>query len=141
MAQSTTIDVDAPIERVWDVLTDIDRWPEWTASVNRARRLDAGPLRRGSRAELAQPKLPAATWTVIGVEPGRSFTWEQRGPGVRTTARHTLEPVEGGTRLWLSIEQSGWMAWAIDLFYGRLTRRYLELESAGLKDRVEQAVG
>ena len=140
MAQSTTVDVAAPIERVWDVVTDIDRWPEWTTSVNRAHRCDEGPLRPGSQAELAQPKLPEATWTVTEVEPGRSFTWEQRGPGVRTTARHALEPIEGGgTRVRLSVEQSGWMAWAIDLFYGRLTQRYIETEAAGLKERAEQA--
>ena len=140
MAQSTTVDVAAPIERVWDVVTDIDRWPEWTTSVNRAHRCDEGPLRPGSQAELAQPKLPEATWTVTEVEPGRSFTWEQPGPGVRTTARHALEPIEGGgTRVRLSVEQSGWMAWAIDLFYGRLTQRYIETEAAGLKERAEQA--
>jgi len=30
------------------------------------------------------------------------------------------------------------MAWAIDLFYGRLTQRYIETEAAGLKQRAEQ---
>ena len=139
MAQSTTIEIAASIGRVWDVVTDIDRWPEWTASVKSAHRLDEGPLRPGSRAELTQPKLPQATWTVTEVEPGRSFTWEQRGPGVRTTAVHALEPLEGGgTRVLLSVEQSSWMAWAVDLFYGRLTQGYIETEAAGLKRRSEQ---
>ena len=140
MAHSTTIVVTAAIGRVWDVVTDIDRWSGWTASVTSAHRLDDGPLRPGSRAELAQPRLPDATWTVTEVEPGRSFTWEQRGPGVRTTARHALAPLEdGSTRVLLSVEQSGWLAWAIDLFYGRLTQRYIETEAAGLKKRSEES--
>ena len=29
----TTFAVEAPVERVWEVLTDFDRWAEWNPSV------------------------------------------------------------------------------------------------------------
>lgn len=138
MEQTITVDIDAPVERVWQVLTDIDRWPEWTDSVTSARRLDSGDLRPGSRAELVQPRIPKGVWTVTVVEPELAFTWEQTGPGVRTTARHRLEPLPGGsTRVHLAVEQAGWLGATVGRLYRRLTDRYLAMESAGLKARSE----
>lgn len=140
MQQGITVDIDAPTERVWDVLTDIDRWSEWTNSVTSARRLDKGELRAGSRAELAQPRIPKGVWTVTMVEPGLSFNWEQSGPGVRTTARHRLEALpDGGTRVHLAVEQAGWLGVTVGRFYRKLTDRYLAMESAGLKVRSESS--
>ena len=30
--QSTRIDVEAPVEQVWEVLREVERWPEWGLS-------------------------------------------------------------------------------------------------------------
>jgi uncharacterized protein YndB with AHSA1/START domain len=38
----TTWVVDAPIERVWDAIYAIDRWPEWWGGVERVRELFHG---------------------------------------------------------------------------------------------------
>ena len=31
------IDIDAPVERVWRIHTDVARWPEWQAEITDAR--------------------------------------------------------------------------------------------------------
>src|SRR5688572_17353547 len=96
MEQSATIDIAAPPERVWDVLSDVEFWSEWTPTVTSVRRLDDGPLRPGSRAKIRQPRIPETEYVVTELDPGRSFTWVATSPGVLTTARHDAEPLPAG---------------------------------------------
>lgn len=137
--QSITVDIAAPADRVWEVLTDVEKWSEWTETVTSVRRLDEGPLRSGSRARIDQPKIPETEYVVTELEPGRSFTWVAKGPGVTTTARHDVEEVEAGvSRVTLSVEQDGWLGRTMGRFYRGLTDRYLANEAAGLKSRCER---
>lgn len=134
------MDIAAPPERVWEVLTDVERWPEWTRSVRWVRRIDEGLLRTGSTAKISQPRLPTVDWTVTELEPVDHFTWASTGPGVLTTAVHSLEPLPGGgTRVHLSIDQGGWLGSVVGRLYRGLTERYLGLEAEGLKRRCESA--
>lgn len=80
MEQSTTVDVAVPPELVWEVLSDVESWSEWTPTVTSVRRLDEGPLGRGSRAKVQQPRIPDTQFVVTGLELGRSFTWSRRAP-------------------------------------------------------------
>src|SRR5215510_16605564 len=43
-----SIAIDAPREKVWTVLTDVERWPEWTASVTSVALLAKVPFDVGS---------------------------------------------------------------------------------------------
>jgi uncharacterized membrane protein len=136
--QSTRIDVEAPVQQVWRVLCEVERWPEWAPTVTSVRRLDDGPLAVGSRVRLEQPRIPPTEYVVTELEPSRSFTWVATGPGVRTTARHLLEDLgTGGTRVMLAVEQAGPLGRVMGLFYRRLTDRYLAAEAEGLKARSE----
>ena len=141
MEQRTRIDVDAPVERVWEVLREVERWPEWAPTVTSVRRLDEGPLAVGSKARIEQPKIPPTEYVVTELEPGRSFTWVATGPGVRTTARHLLEELGTvRTRVTLAVEQAGPLGVVMGRFYRRLTDRYLAAEAEGIKGRSEGRV-
>jgi len=134
---STAIDIPAAPERVWQVMSDVERWHEWTPSVRSITRLDTGPLRPGSRVVIRQPRFPPAWWKVVTLEPGRRFIWISTAPGMRVIASHGVEATATGSRATLSLELQGLLGGV----FGRLTRditnRYLALEASGLKARSE----
>ena len=134
----TTRHIDAPPQPVWEVLHDVARWPEWTPTISSVQRLDDGPFQVGSQARVRQPKLPQALWEVTELVDGASFTWEAKGPGMRTIARHDVVPDDTGCTLTLSIEQTGPMGAVAALVWRRLTQRYIELEAESLDRRVTQ---
>ncbi|MBD3924416.1 SRPBCC family protein [Nocardioides cavernae] len=136
-----TVTIDAPPERVWGLLVDVERWPERIPTVDSVERLDEGPLTVGSRTRLRQPKLPEAVWTVTELDEGRSFVWESRSPGVSITASHLVEPQAGATRLTLAVTISGPMAPVGWLMTKGLTRRYVETEAASLTRAAEDGAG
>jgi uncharacterized membrane protein len=135
---STAVEISAPPERVWEVMTDVERWPSWTASVTSVTRLDDGPLRVGARARIRQPRLSETTWTVTELRPGESFTWVATSPGVRITAEHQVRPAPSGAVVTLSVTQEGLLARLMSPFLAGLTDRYLAMEAAGLKARSEE---
>lgn len=72
----STIDIAAPTDKVWAIMTDIERWPDWTPTVSQAELLGGTDLTVGGRARLRQPKLPEAIWTVTIVKPLGYFEWQ-----------------------------------------------------------------
>jgi hypothetical protein len=136
---SRAFDVDAPPDRVWRHMRDVERWHEWTASVTRIRILGGGPLRAGARAFVRQPKLPPAMWKVSELDdPGRNFTWISAAPGLRVRARHGVEARGPGSRATLSLAYEGMLGGWMARLLGEITGRYLDLEAAGLKRRSER---
>jgi len=133
---TTSRHIDAPPQRVWDVLFDVARWPQWTPTVDTVERLEDGPLVVGSRVRIRQPRLPRAVWEVTEVVEGRSFSWQAGGPGMRSVGRHQVVPDGTGSTVTLSIEQAGPMGAVAALVWRRLTQRYVELEAESLERRV-----
>ncbi len=134
-----TIAIEADPARVWEVLTDVERYPQWTTSMTGVERLDPGPLRPASRVRITQPRLPTTVWTVDDIEPEQGFTWSSRTRGITTVAGHRLNrPVGGPLTVTLTIDQHGPLAPVVALLAGRLTRRYLRLETVGLRAESER---
>jgi uncharacterized membrane protein len=133
-----TVDIDAPPEKVFAVLCDVERWPEWTPTMSRVQRLDKGPLAVGSSAQVRQPKLRPAVWQVTEFEDNRNFTWTTRSPGLRMKAGHLVEPRGGSSRVALSFEITGLIAPLVSRLYGSLIEQYVATEAQGLKKRSEE---
>jgi uncharacterized membrane protein len=136
----TSVIIDAPPERVWSVLMEVEAWPGYTESMTKVEKLDDGPLREGMRVRIHQPRLPAATWTLTEVVAQERFVWQARGPGFRTVGIHEISSVDGGrTGLRLALEQSGPLGGVVGRMGSKLTDRYIAMEAAGIKRRAEEA--
>src|SRR3954452_15071221 len=99
MITDSSVEISAPAPTVWEVFVDVERWPQWTASVTRLVALDGPGLEVGKRFEIKQPKMPKLVWEVIEVDPGVSWTWRQRSPGGTTLASHEVVAQEAGRTL------------------------------------------
>lgn len=137
---SISVDIKATPERVWQVMTDGERWAEWTPSVTSVEILDK-PLRVGSRATIRQPELPPAKFKVTALEPGKSFTWATGFPGIiYVYAHHSVEPGRLGTRATLRLRFDGLAGGVMGRKMAELNNRYLAMEAAGLKRASEEGL-
>ena len=87
------VTVRATPERVWQVLTDLARMPEWSPELVRMVPLKRGGLRLGQW-YLGVNRRGAVVWptrnVVTVLEPGRTVAWDTRSSGARWI--YELEP-------------------------------------------------
>jgi len=128
---STEHVTSAAPERVWEVLADLEAWPVWLSTVDTLVPLTPGATAGiGATYVVTQPKLPKATWTITEWSPDAGFTWVSKAPGITSTATHTLTGLpRGGTRIELSVDWAGPLAWLLRAAYGRLSQRYIDTEA------------
>jgi uncharacterized membrane protein len=129
------LEIQASSQEVWSVLIDVERWPEWTPTMETVRRLDDGPFRLGSSASIKQPQLPEAVWRVTAFTPGRQFTWETHVRGMRMIGSHELVDSPAGCTSRLMLEVSGLLAWILWPLVRRNSRRAMETENSRLAER------
>jgi hypothetical protein len=95
-ALDAAIDIAAPPERVWQVISDLPAYVRWNPFIVRA----GGELTVGGRLRvtIVAPGHRGVTFrpTILELEPGRSVTWLGRTvlPGL-FDGRHTLHPGGG----------------------------------------------
>jgi ribosome-associated toxin RatA of RatAB toxin-antitoxin module len=134
MRYETSASTTAEPQRLWAVVSDVDKWPEWIEVYEEVRReTGSGDLRLGDTVHVKQQGLAAGDWTVTELEEGRVFAWESRQPGVRIVGRHTVTAeAAGASRLTLELEMTGWASGVVGLLLGRKSRAYVDLECARL---------
>ena len=135
-----SIDIDAQQQRVWDVLSDLEAWPQRIETVDVVELLTHPPIAKGTQARLKQPKLPEGTWEVTVWDAPSYFEWTQKTGGVTSVAGHRVEPLGADrSRLTLTLEMRGLLVPIFGRFYKGLTNRYMALEAEGMKRAAESA--
>ncbi len=135
---SRTIHIDAAPAAVWAVMTDVERWPEWTESMRSVKRLEAGDFGLGSTVHVEAKGAPASVFTVSEFTPGRSFTWDTRTRGISASASHLIEPDGDGSNVTLGVTMSGLAATLFFPLLAFVGRRNVRMEGEGLKRRCEK---
>lgn len=132
-----SIEINANPARVWQIMSDVGKWPEWTPSIESVAGPE-GPMSVGSEATVKAKGTPKATWRVTEWNAGRNFTWVTSVRGAKTVGEHVIEPNgEGRSRVTLAIEVKGFMATLFKPMIAKGIISNLEMESAGLKRRAE----
>lgn len=142
MRFETSIEIDAPQQRVWDVITDIEAWPRRIETVDHVELLSSPPLGVGSKVRLKQPKLPEGTWDVTAWDEPSWFEWRQSTGGVTSVAGHRVEAIgEGRSRLTLTIDMKGLLVPVVALFSKRLVNEYMGKEAEGMRRAAQSTDG
>ena len=135
-----SIDIGSQQQRVWDVLSDLEAWPQRIETVDAVELHTPPPVAIGTRVRLKQPKLPEGTWEVTVWDAPSYFEWTQKTGGVTSIAGHRVEALkEVRSRLILTLEMQGLLVPVVGLFYKGLTNRYMALEAEGMKRAAESA--
>jgi hypothetical protein len=135
----TTTTIDAPPERVWQVLADTGSWADWDSGVLGVE----GEAAEGSRVRIRSELNPKKAYPVkvTQLEPPRRMAWRGGAPlglftGVRT---YTLTPEgEGRTRFDMREEFSGPLLPLIWRSMPDMSDSFRQFAS-GLKQRAEAA--
>ena len=112
-----SIDISAPQQRVWEVLSALEAWPQHIETVDIVELLTPAPITKGSRVRLKQPKLPEGDWDVTVWDAPSYFEWRQKTGGITSVAGHRVEALgEGRARLTLTLDMRGFLIPVIALF-------------------------
>jgi carbon monoxide dehydrogenase subunit G len=138
-----TVEIDAPPERVYDVVMDPARLVEWVTIHHHLEDAPDGRLRKGSKMtqclKLAGKKFNVR-WTVVENDPCVRVVWEGRGP-VASHARvvYELEGNGDGTRF-SYLNEYDLPGGALGRIAGRAVSRVTQKELDGSLQRLKLLV-
>ena len=135
------IEIDAPIERVWKVLTDFERYPEWNPFTVRVdARLELGAAVR-MRVNLVGPFVQPQTEYITTLEEDRRVCWTLNQLPTRllsATRCQWLEPLSPERTRYASTDVvTGMLAPLVIGLFGAAMQRGFEHTCRTLKARVE----
>jgi carbon monoxide dehydrogenase subunit G len=141
-----TTSLEAPAERVWEVLADWRRYPEWMPDVSWVRRLDeeeGAGMRLAIRTKVLGIPLVTDELLITAWEPPNRMGVYHKGL-VRGAAEWRLEALDGGTRFtWIEdLRMPPPMLGAIALFlYSPVLRWNFGRSMRKLSERVSGSSG
>jgi len=114
MRFESSIDINAPAERIWALIDKLEEWPQWMPSIKKIERVSKGPLTVGSQLSVTA-KVSGLTlrllMTITKFVPERHVVLEGKALGTRLTRFYALEPANGRTKVTIGGDVSGALAW------------------------------
>ena len=126
--------IEAPIEKVWNIQTGIDRWSEWQPDVTSAK-LD-GDLKAGTIFRWKAKGLSIVS-TLHTVEPNRRIGWTGNSLGMSAIHNWTFEAQGNVTRVVTEESLNGWLTRLMKLFDPHFLEKSLETSLKILRGQVE----
>ena len=135
MRFQSSIDINAPVEKVWALIDKLEEWPQWMPSIKEITRLSKEPLTVGSQISVTA-KVSRLTvkllMTITEFVPERTVVMKGKALGTSLTRFYAMEPVNGKTKVTTGGEVSGALAW--------LARRGGQAVSAEIAQAVKKRI-
>jgi hypothetical protein len=96
MRFESSIEINAPVKKVWALIDKLEEWPQWMPSIKKIERVSKGALAVGSQ---------------LSVTAKVSVVMNGKALGTSLTRFYTLEPVNGRTKVTIGGDVSGALAW------------------------------
>jgi uncharacterized membrane protein len=95
---SAKIEINAPIERVWETIMDPQRLGDWVTIHKSVSKVSDSPLREGSTMDQAM-QVRGLTfrvhWTLVAIDSPRRAEWEGGGPArSKAVIRYELKSID-----------------------------------------------
>jgi uncharacterized protein YndB with AHSA1/START domain len=134
--REASLETTAAPAAVWQVWSDVDRWPEWNPDMKESH-LD-GPLALGTTGNIDTRSGGKHQVVVTHYEDGRSFELESTAlPGTRMAIRATVTPAGGGSTITQGFEPRGLLAPIVGPMMAGTVLKTFNAVLAGLKQKVE----
>lgn len=140
--------IQAPRQRVWDVISDIEKAPEWVVVMNSLVESTHNPVREGTvyreRSKIG-PKESETEWEITRFKPPHVQVHECREPDFEATLTMRVEELEPGIsilyhttdyRLMPKFRPLGWLLEM--LFIKRLMKKNLQQSVENCKQIIEE---
>jgi len=114
MRFESSINVNAPVKKVWALIDKLEEWPQWMPSIKKIERASKELLAVGSQL-FVTAKVSGLTvkllMTITEFVPERTVVLEGKALGTKLRRFYTLEPVNGKTKVTIGGDVSGALAW------------------------------
>jgi carbon monoxide dehydrogenase subunit G len=114
MRFESSIEINAPVKKVWALIDKLEEWPQWMPSIKKIQRVSNGPLGVGSQLSVTA-RVSRVTvkllMTITKFVPERNVVMQGKTLGTNLTRFYNLEPVDGKTKVTVGGDVSGALAW------------------------------
>jgi carbon monoxide dehydrogenase subunit G len=114
MRFESSIEINAPIKKVWALIDKLEEWPQWMPSIKKIERVSKGPLAVGSQLSV-MARVSGLTvkllMTIREFVPERTVVMQGKTLGTNLTRFYNMGPVNGKTKVTIGGEVSGALAW------------------------------
>jgi carbon monoxide dehydrogenase subunit G len=137
MKFESSVEINAPVKKVWRLIDDLEEWPQWMPSIKKIERVSKGPLTVGSQLSVTA-RVSRLTvrllMTITEFVSERAVVMQGRALGTKLTRFYTLEPVNDKTRVTVGGQVSGILAWLARRGGQAISEEIVE----GLKKKIEK---
>ena len=116
MRFESSIEIDAPLDKVWALIDRLEEWPQWMPSIKKIEKVSEGALAVGSRLSVTAKVSGLRVtllMTITEFVPERTVVMQGKTLGANLTRFYNMGSVNGKTKVAIGGDVSGPLAWLV----------------------------